>query len=67
MSSVTWPLFIIFFGWKLGFAITSKLFEASKLGAIHDPSRWYHWALFVVAYFLLESLGQIIINQFKPE
>ena len=65
MGSVSWPVFIIFALWKALFIVMDKLFQASKLGGIQDPSRWYHWLFFIIAYIIFESTMQAITSSIK--
>ena len=61
-GSVLWPLPITFAIYKGAFFLTNGIMSASKLGGIDDPSRWWHWLIFVILYPLAEVLIQSLMK-----
>lgn len=63
MGSIIWPVPIVIVLWKIGFIITNAVMQANKLGGIEDPSRWWHWLLFIISFMALEYLMHMILSR----
>ena len=65
MGAVLWPVPITFAIYKGTFALTNSIMSASKLGSIQDPSKWWHWLIFVIIYCLAEFIMQTTSRHFS--
>ena len=62
MGSMMWSVPISFTIYKAAFVLANAILAASKHGSVTDPTKWWHWLLFAILYWLYEVFGQNIIK-----
>ena len=60
--SIFWPVPISFAVYKSATYLANAILAASKNGSIADPTKWWHWVLFAIIYWLYEVSGQYMIK-----